>query len=90
MNNKYKHNPGDLVYIPASVCLLREAEFLLPNHSIAKYISQTLTTNEPEYALIIEHKKSNKYVVFWKGESWIAAEEDIFSLDYSNYNKNRD
>lgn len=85
----YIHNSGDLVYIPASVSLLKEAEFTLPNHSIAKYISQTLTTNEPEYALVIEYKKSDKYIIFWKGENWIAAGEDIFPLDYSNYNKNK-
>ena len=90
MTNDHKHNSGDLVYIPANVSLLKETEFSLPTkHSVMKYISQTITTNEPEYALIIEYKKSDKYIIFWNGENWIAAGEDIFPLDYSNYNKNK-
>lgn len=71
---------GDLVYIPSNVSLLKE-------EGDTGRVIQVLTTNEPDYGLIVSNKdKHNRYLIFWNGENWFVKEEDIFPLDFSATN----
>lgn len=77
---------GDLIMVPASVSLFKEEEITVGTLNLrAKLITEIITTNKPEYAIllnldVIDGELQNHSLIFWNGEYWQINKDDMYQI----------
>ena len=66
------HELGDMILIPANVCLFRY------DGTDGTYISKVMTTDKPQEAILLEKMDSQSHKIYLDGEFWLVLNEDIY------------
>ena len=74
LNLLYKQ-PGNLILIPANVSLIR-----FDDDNIS--IKQTITTNKPVDAILLEKFGERCHRIYYQDAFWVAQDEDIYTANY--------